>query len=477
MTGSIAVKKIREEKDTFYNHAQKMWDCPETAYNEVNACKWTAELLEHYGFEVETGYAGLPTCVVGKWGSGHPVIGFLGELDALPGMSQKMVDHPEPVVVGAPGQACGHNLLDTACLAAAVGAKAEMEERKLPGTIIFYGCPAEEALTGKVFMARNGAFDGLDCAFSWHGGTNNAISLGCSNGLNSAIFHFKGRTAHAGGDPYNGRSALDAAELMSVGANYLREHVTSDIRIHYSYKEAGTAPNIVPDRAAVWYFVRGMSRAAIDDVYERLCKVARGAAMMTETEVEIEFLGGCYNTMPNVYMANMTHELMEKMEKPVWTEEELAFADSLNKQSPRYEAVKASGALDNGPLATTVSPMVEVNGGGSTDVADVEALCPCILVSTATCNLAAPGHSWQIAACAGNSIGYKGMLFGAEVVATAALMMYEDPKHLEAAKKEFDEATKNRARWAWLLEQGGRTGPTGREGWMTAIILSAPRIA
>ena len=444
MIGSIAAKKIEQEKDTLIGLAQKMWDKPEVAYNEVNACEWTAELLKHYGFEVETGYAGLPTCVVGKWGSGHPVIGLLGELDALPGMSQKVSTVKDPVEVGAPGQGCGHNLLDVACLGAAVGMKAEMEAKNLPGTIVFYGCPAEEVLTGKVFMARNGAFEGLDCAFAWHGGKANAVSIGSSNGLNSAIFHFKGRTAHAGGDPHNGRSALDAAELMSVGANYLREHVTSDIRIHYVYKEAGTAPNIVPDRAAVWYYVRGMSRPAIEDTYDRLVKVAKGAAMMTETELEIEFLGGCYNTMPNLYMSKMTHELMEQMEKPHWTEEELKFAEELNKQSPMYEQCKANGELDNGPIHTGVAPMVAVNGGGSTDVADVQQLCPCIMVNTATCNLAAPGHSWQITACAGMSIGYKGMLFGSEVVAAAALKMIEEPEHLEKATAEFKEATKGK---------------------------------
>jgi aminobenzoyl-glutamate utilization protein B len=441
--GSIAVNKIRQEKDVLIDLAQRMWDCPETAYNEVNAAKWTAELLEKYGFEVQLGYKDMPTCVIGKWGSGHPVIGFLGELDALPGMSQKVVDHIEPVVVGAPGQACGHNLLDTACLGAAIGAKAELEERGLSGTIVFYGCPAEEVLTGKVFMARDGAFDGLDCAFAWHGSPKNQINAGVMNGLNSAIFHFKGRTAHAGGDPYNGRSALDAAELMSVGANYLREHVTSDIRIHYSYLEAGTAPNIVPDRAAVWYYVRGLSRPGIEDAYDRLCKVAKGAAMMTETECEIEFLGGCYNTMPNEYMAKMTTELMASMEHPTYTEEELAFADSLNKQSARYEASKAAGDLEGGPIFQGTNPVQYVTGGGSTDVADVQALCPTIMVNTATYNVAAPGHSWQICACAGNSIGYKGMIFGAEVVASAAVLMCEDPKHLEEAKKEFEAKTKN----------------------------------
>ena len=443
MIGSIAVNKIKQEEAKLVGLAQKMWDCPETAYNEVNACAWTAELLKEYGFEVETGAYGLPTCVVGRWGSGHPVIGLLGELDALPGMSQKVQTEKEPVVYGAPGQGCGHNLLDVACLAAAVGMKAEMEEKKLPGTIVFYGCPAEEVLTGKVFMARNGAFDGLDCAFAWHGGTFNAVSLGSSNGLNSAIFHFKGRTAHAGGDPHNGRSALDAAELMSVGANYLREHVTSDIRIHYVYKEAGTAPNIVPDKASVWYYVRGMSRQAIEDTYARLVKVAEGAAHMTETELEVEFLGGCYNTMPNVYMSKMTHDLMEQMEKPVYTEEELAFADALNKQSPKYEECKANGMLDNGPIATGIAPVVRRSGGGSSDVADVQHIVPCIGVNTATCNAAAPGHSWQITACAGMSIGYKGMLYGGEIVAAAALKMIEEPEHLVKAKEEFDAKMKN----------------------------------
>ncbi|MEA4919613.1 MAG: amidohydrolase [Clostridiaceae bacterium] len=444
MLETTAIKKIDQEEKTFIGLAHKMWEHPETAYNEVNACEWTAEVLKNYGFEVQTGYAGLPTCVVGKWGSGHPVIGFLGELDALPGLSQKIQTEQDPVVSGAPGQGCGHNLLDVSCLAAAVGVKAELEEKKLSGTVIFYGCPAEEVLTGKVFMARNGAFDELDVNFAWHGGNINMITTGIHTGLNSAIFHFKGRTAHAGGDPHNGRSALDAAELMSVGANYLREHVTSDVRIHYVYKEAGTAPNIVPDKASVWYYVRAMSREAIEDTFERLIKVSKGAAMMTETEMEIEFLGGCYNTMPNMYMANMTYDAMKQIEMPKWTEEELAFADGLNKNSPLYKNALASGQLEKGPLDTSFKNLDPVNIYGSTDVSDVQHVCPGIQVRTACWNLAAPGHSWQITACAGTSIGYKGMMYGAKIMAAAAMKMYEDPSHVEKAKAEFDEKMKNK---------------------------------
>ena len=439
MIGTIAINKIKQEEAKLVELAQKMWDCPETAYNEVNACAWTAELLKEYGFEVETGAYGLPTCVVGRWGSGHPVIGLLGELDALPGMSQKVQTEKEPVVYGAPGQGCGHNLLDVACLAAAVGMKAEMEEKKLPGTIVFYGCPAEEVLTGKVFMARNGAFDGLDCAFAWHGGMMNAVGLGGGNGLNSAIFHFKGRTAHAGGDPHNGRSALDAAELMSVGANYLREHVTSDIRIHYVYKEAGTAPNIVPDKASVWYYVRAFSREAIEDTYNRLVKVAEGAAHMTETELEVEFLGGCYNTLNNKVVLQAAYEAMKETELPKYTEEEQAFARELNEQSPQYEAFKAKGMLEGSQIHDGVLDILHQKGYGSTDVGDVMHIVPCAQVMTACYNLAAPGHSWQITACSGMSIGHKGMLYGAKVLAAAASKFYEDHTLVEKAKAEFAE--------------------------------------
>ena len=443
MTGSTAIRKIDAEQEKLIGLSKKMWEHPETAYNEVEASKWTAEILKEYGFEVETGAYGLPTCVVGRWGSGKPVVGFLGELDALPGLSQKVCDHKEPVSPDAAGQGCGHNLLNVACLAGALGAKAEMEEKKLPGTLVFYACPAEEVLTGKVFMARNGAFRDLDICFAWHGSAKNQVSFGTMNGLNSAIFHYSGRTAHAGGAPWQGRSALDAAEIANVGANYLREHVTPDIRIHYSYKEAGTAPNIVPDRASVWYYVRGLSREAIEDAYRRLVLCAEGAAHMTETDLEVEFLGGCYNTMPNRVLTDLAHDTMEEIGVPVWTEEEKKFADTLNRQSPRFEEVTKSGELEAGPIHSVVAPVEEDFGGGSTDVGDVDHICPCCQVNTATYNLAAPGHSWQITACAGMSIGFKGMLFGGKVLAASAVKAIEDPSLIEKAKAEFSEKTKN----------------------------------
>lgn len=444
MLSTVATKAVDQNAAILEDLAKKIWEHPETAFNEVKACEWTAEVLKNAGFEVEVGYVGMPTAIRATWGKGHPRIGFLGEYDALPGLSQKVSTEKEPVCEGAPGQGCGHNLLGVACLGAALGMKAELEASGKEGTVVFYGCPAEEVLTGKAFMAREGAFADLDAAFSWHGATTNHLTTGTMTGLNSAVFHFHGVTAHAGGDPHNGRSALDAVELMSVGANYLREHVTSDVRIHYVIKEGGTAPNIVPDTASVWYYVRALSREAVEDTYRRLVLVAEGAAHMTETKLDIEFLGGCYNTLNPVKFTTMTRDVMAEIEMPQWTEEEKKFADALNKKSQQYDRVKASGLLDNGPLCTFVSPVLNEDGYGSTDVGDVQHIVPCVQVMTATYNLAAPGHSWQVAACSGMSIGMKGMLYGAKVMAASAMKLVNEPKLLAEAKEEFKKQMNGR---------------------------------
>ncbi|MCI8934555.1 MAG: amidohydrolase [Clostridiaceae bacterium] len=445
MLETVAIKAVEQNEKVLVDLAKKIWEHPETAYNEVKACEWTAEVLRNAGFEVEVGYADLPTAIKATWGKGQPIIGFLGEYDALPGMSQKVCTVKDPVEAGAPGQGCGHNLLGVACLGGALGMKAELEATGKEGTVVYYGCPAEEALTGKTFMARNGAFVDLDLALSWHGGSVTGMNNGSSNGLNSAIFHFHGVTAHAGGDPHNGRSALDAVELMDVGANYLREHVTSDVRIHYVIKEGGTAPNIVPDKASVWYYVRAMSREAIEDTYNRLVKVAEGAAHMTETKLEIEFLGGCYNTLNNKVMTDVACDIIKNLPGPQWTQEELDFAQKLNEASPQYEAMKAAGLLEGSPIYTGEAKITTRDGGGSTDVGDVQHIVPCMMLTTATCNKAAPGHSWQITACAGMSIGEKGMIYGAKVLAATAMKMVDDPKLVEAAKAEFAESMKGKS--------------------------------
>ena len=439
MTGETALKAVSEKESLWMGHARKVWELAETAYNEVKTCEATAELLRSLGFAVETGLYGMPTSLKAVWGSGSPVIGFLGEFDALPGLSQKVGTVKEPVKAGAPGHGCGHNLLCTVPLAAAYGLKEELKASGRSGTVVYYGCPAEEALTGKVFMALGGAFRDLDIAFSWHGGSEAHAFYGTGTGLNSAIFRFTGRTSHAGGAPEKGRSALDAVEIMDVGANYLREHVTMDNRIHYTIVDGGMAPNIVPDHAAVWYFVRSMTREGVEDTYRRLVLCAEGAAHMTETKLDIEFLGGCYPTLENHVLADLLEQCLNDVEKPVWTKEELDFADALNRCNPGYEQIKSQPDYD-GPLSAHVSPIRTENSYGSTDVGDVEHICPCAMVNTPSWNRAAPGHSWQITSCAGMSIGGKGMMYGARTLALAAARAAAEPKIIEDAKAEFKKS-------------------------------------
>ena len=435
------IDAVMNEKEPLSALALKMYENPETAYNEVKACAWICEALEHYGFKVEKGLYGMPTSIRAEWGSGHPVIGLLAEYDALPGLSQTQNTYKDPAVPGGPGQGCGHNLLGVTTLAAAIGMKADLEKSGLPGTVVFYGCPAEEVLTGKAFMAREGAFRELDLAFAWHGSSKNHVGLGMGGGLNSAIFHFKGKTAHAS-SAWNGRSALDAVELMNNGANYLREHMTPNSRIHYVYKEAGVAPNIVPDRASVWYYVRSLHRWDIDELYGRLVNCAKGAALMTDTEVEIEFQGGCYNTMSNKVLADIFAEVYPMVPAAQYTDEELAMADALNKTMPEYEQKKPSEPIHTGfiykPEEYHISP-------GSSDVGDVQHIVPGIMVNTASQNILGVNHTWQTTCCAGNGIGFKGMMRGGVWMALAAAKVFRDnslvDKAWETFKKDLDGET------------------------------------
>ena len=285
MIGTLAIQEIEAKRARLDELSRKIWEKPEAGFKEYEACKNVSEFLREEGFTVEVGVGGVPTAIKASYGSGHPVIGFMGEFDALPGLNQKVSTEKEAFVEGAYGHGCGHNLLCTAHVGAVVGLKEEMARLNLPGTIVYYACPGEELLTGKPLMARGGAFEGLDVAINFHPNKVNEATVGVSTAVNSMKFHFTGKSAHAANSPENGRSALDAVELTDIGANYLREHVTSDVRIHYTITDGGIVPNVVPDKASVWYYVRAFSREAVEDAYERLIKAAKGAAMMTETEV------------------------------------------------------------------------------------------------------------------------------------------------------------------------------------------------
>lgn len=443
--GYAAQQAIDAKKDVLVDLATKIWENPEIAWTEKKASAWTAEVLEAEGFTVERNYTGIPTALRAVWGEGKPVIGFLGEYDALPNMSQKFQDSKEAVVEGGPGHACGHNMLGTAHVGAAIGLKQELEASGASGTVVFYGCPAEEVLTGKTFMARGGAFRELDIALAWHPGALNSFTTGSMTACNNAVFHFKGVTAHAGGDPHNGRSALDAAELMNVGVQFLREHVTDDVRIHYAFTNVHGAPNVVPDKASVWYYVRALSREAVEEVYDRLLKVADGAAMMTETSVEVEFLGGCYNTLQNHVLLNAMLETYKELPKVEWTEEDIKFAETLNTNNPNYDKLLSAGVAKPGMQIDTNEPKITAdNSFGSTDVGDVLHIVPGVLVMTPTANIGAPFHSWYITTCGRHDIGMKGMLNAAKILAVTGAKAVADPQIISDAKAEFNERTKGK---------------------------------
>jgi aminobenzoyl-glutamate utilization protein B len=350
---------------------------------------------------------------------------LLGEYDALSGMSQKAVSQKEAVSEGAPGHGCGHNLLGTAALGAALALKQYMETDRITGTIIFFGCPAEEIMTGKIRMAAAGCFDGLDTALSWHPWQTNVVLEQNMLAMNTARFTFYGTASHASAAPERGRSALDAVEIMNVGVNYLREHIPTDVRIHYSITDGGGEPNLVHARAQSWYYIRAPRRDRVENVFERVCKAARGAAMMTDTRVEIELLTGCWHPLPNQPLNELLHQCLEAVKAPVWTEEEQAFA---------AQAVGKQDALGSGVLPLTGKQSVEF---ASTDVSDVSWIVPVGQFGACTAPAGAFCHTWQFVACAGMSIGQKGMLYAAKVLAMAGKRLLQDEDLIKRAKDEL----------------------------------------
>lgn len=430
--------------------ANQVWDFAEVGFREVKSSTLQADYLEANGFSVTGGVGGVPTAFVAEWGHGKPIIGYLGEFDALRGVSQELSPVRKPRVEGAPGHGCGHNVLGTGALGAALALKHALSETKTPGTVRYYGCPAEELLAGKVYMARAGVFDDLDVAITWHGGSTNTVRLGSGNALNSAKFRFHGKTAHAAGDPHNGRSALDAVELMNVGANYLREHVINNARLHYVITNGGDQPNVVPAEAEVWYFVRAPHRSQVEEIYARLMDVARGAALMTGTTFDENYLTGCYEVLLNEALAEVMWKALQKVGAPKFDEKDLEFARKLAEtfdkanlvemvRSPEFKDLKGQ------VLNTTLVPPTGKgrSGGGSTDVGDVSWIVPTVQMSAATVPLGCPGHSWQNCASSGSSIANKAMLVAAKTMGLCGWDLVEHPEEIKKAKAEFDALTKD----------------------------------
>jgi aminobenzoyl-glutamate utilization protein B len=328
---------LEENRFSFIALSDEIWAHPEIALKEFKSSKLQADFLAAQDFDITWDIGGLNTAFVAEWGSGKPLLGFLGEYDALLKLSQTKNPFPESLEEGGLGHGCGHNLLGIGCLAAAMALKHWLEETGSPGTVRYYGCPAEESGDGKVFMARAGAFDDLDAAFNFHPSEINCPSKGSSVGVKDILFKFHGRTAHAGGSPHLGRSALDAVELMNVGVNYLREHVTEKVRIHYTITHGGDLPNVVPAEAAVWYFIRAHKNSELEEVTERVRKVAEGAAMMTETQLEFVFQGACSSVLSNHYLADLHYKAMQEVGPIEYTEEELAYAEKLLSGFPELD--------------------------------------------------------------------------------------------------------------------------------------------
>ena len=428
------IQTVDSHADELIDLATKIWENPEMGWKETKAVEWTAQALRDNGFETEVGAYGMPTCIRATYGSGHPVVGFCAEYDCLPGLSQKVCTNHDPVVEGGDGHGCGHNLLGVGCLGACIALKDAMIEDDLPGTIVFYGCPAEEQLLGKGLMAKQGAFKECDFTIAWHPATGSHDTIGTHTGVEGLKVEFFGRTSHAAGAPQLGRSALDALQLMNIGVEFLREHVTSDVRMHYIITDGGMAPNIVPDHAEARYFIRALTRKATVDAYDRVVKCAEGAAIMTDTEAVVTRLGGLYPTLQNHVIAEAMQEARQEIPLSEYTEEELQFADGINQNAPGYIA----GVTE--PLDYQDQTLHTENIYGSTDYGDVEYICPGFQVNECTTASLSPGHSWMITACAGHSIGMKGMLRAAKIMALGTYKMMKDPARLEAAKKEFEES-------------------------------------
>lgn len=432
--------------------SQSIWEHAEIGLKEQKSSDALVKFLKKEGFSIENGIGGIPSAFIASFGKGKPIIGFLGEYDALPGLSQKAVPYPEPVERGNPGHGCGHNLLGVGSLGAAVALKHEIEASKLQGTVRYYGCPAEEIAVGKVFMARDGVFNDLDAALTWHPDSLNMVNSATSLALNSVCFAFHGKASHAAGAPHLGISALDAVELMNVGTNFLREHVPQEMRIHYVITSGGKEPNVVPPYAEVWYYVRAPHREDVEKVYQRITKIAEGACLMTGATLEIKFQTGLYDNLPNPVLTRLLDESLREVGVHTFTDAEKEFARKIEESfSPgQKRALFQVYHIPSEYLGVTLHEDVApdfIKGAmlsGSTDVGDVSWIVPTGQIMTTCYVLGTMPHSWQAVAAAGSSIGYKGMITAARTLTFAGYQLMTRPELLAKAQEEFVKAKDNK---------------------------------
>ncbi|ATP41674.1 amidohydrolase [Solibacillus sp. R5-41] len=442
--------------------ADQIWGIAETRFEEHDSAQLLTGYLEKIGFKVEIGVGGLPTAFVASYGTEGPVIGILGEYDALPGLNQKPgTPIREAIVEGANGHGCGHNLLGTAGIAAVAVLKDLIAAGEFEGTIRYYGCPAEEGGSGKTFMVREGIFDDVDIALTWHPNSFTGVFSFSSLANYQVYFEFEGIAAHAANSPHLGRSALDAVELMNVGVNYLREHIPTTARVHYAVTNTGgMSPNVVQSQAEVLYLIRSKTIAEVDDIYKRILKIAEGAALMTETKVTVKFDKACSNYIPNDTINKIIFDKLNDVGLPEYSEEELTYAKQMTSTITQQELMSAKEEMkrlagtqaDQLQLEQLASPFYEEvlpyeksqdAMAGSTDVADVSWVVPTAQFFTTCFVLGTPLHTWQLVSQGKTSLGHKGMLYAGKVLAATAVELFTNKDYIAQAKQELDAQTKN----------------------------------
>jgi aminobenzoyl-glutamate utilization protein B len=431
---SAIVPGIEARRTAYADIAKQIWGFAEVGYQEEQSSALLQRQLKAAGFEVASRLADTPTAFVATWGSGKPIIGIVGEFDALPGLSQEaQTGARKPLVENGAGHGCGHNLLGTGALAAAIAVKDWLIATRHAGTIRYYGTPAEEGGSGKVYMIRAGLFKDADAIVSWHPGDRNEASPTSSTANVTGKFRFRGVAAHAAAAPDRGRSALDAVEAMDYMVNMMREHVPQETRIHYVITRGGSAPNVVPDFAEAYYYARQPNMRILDGIWERIVDAAKGAALGTGTTMELEVTGAVYNVLPNEYLSRVMHANLERVGGFSYTPEEAKFAEEVRKTLTDPPDVAVGSQEQVRPIRTGA-----VNSS-STDLADVSWNVPTVSMTGATFAPGVPAHSWQATACAGSTIGLKGMMVAAKAMALTTVDLFSDPVHIQKAKAEFDE--------------------------------------
>lgn len=423
-------KQVDLRSKDFEEISDAIWEIPELQFEEFESTKVQRDFMKREGFRITSPVCGLETSFIAEWGSGVPVIGFLGENDALPNLSQEAdVAEQKPLVENGNGHACGHNLLGTGGMEAACALKQYMEENSVPGTVRYFACPAEEGGGGKVYMAKGGAFDGTDAILAWHPTNENRLGT-AGRACITAAFHFSGKAAHAAGQPWNGQSALDAVEIMNVGTQFLREHMLPSSRIHYAITNAGgNAPNVVQAEAEVLYVVRGLESDYVEQLYQRVCRIAEGAAIMTETTLQTPKIVSAYaSRIANDVMDDLVIENMKEVLPLAYTEEELAYAKKFQMVGNRKDAPS--------PIDICVNDSKVNNIEGSTDVADVSWVVPVGECNVACLAVGTQNHSWASTAQGKSSIAHKGMHAAAKIMAGAGYQLLTDPQLLAKVKED-----------------------------------------